>query len=75
MEGSVGVVCGPVHRQSTDLWSEVGIRGPGVSVLGYPGETTCRRNDRLPYKLANYVGFVLYFQASRPKLSLIILHA
>ena len=36
VEGSVGVVRGPVRRWSAD-WSAVGVRGPGVSVFGSPG--------------------------------------
>ena len=35
VEGSVGVVRGPVRRWSAD-WSAVGVRGPGVSVFGSP---------------------------------------
>ena len=48
VEGSVGVVRGPVRRWSAD-WSAVGVRGPGVSVFGSPF-VLCRTKNKVSEK-------------------------
>ena len=49
VEGSVGVVRGPVRRWSAD-WSAVGVRGPGVSVFGSPFFGGAKTSLSLPAK-------------------------